>query len=85
MELVVQIAGAKLWRAFCRYAPNPLEDDCPSLLGQTRLPPRVSQSPAVVLIGTKQQSRSRGPWILSGTLNVRLAIALRDKWGLHAD
>ena len=79
------MAGAKIQRASRCYVPNPLEDDCLSLLGQTRLPRRASQSPPVILEGTKQQSRSRGPWILNDTLNRRPVIALQDKWELNTD
>jgi hypothetical protein len=77
------------WRqnveVLCCYAPNPLEDDCLSLLRQTRLPRRATQSPPVVLKGIKQQSRSRGSWILNDTLSVRPVIPLGDKWELTAD
>ena len=79
------MAGAKIQRASRCYVPNPLEDDCLSLLGQTRLPRRSNQSPRVVLKGIKQRSRSRGPWILNDTLNLRPVIALQDKWDLDTD
>jgi len=74
-----QMAGAKIYRVSCCYAPNPLEGDCLSLLRQTCLPPRANQSPPVVLKGIKQQSRSRGSWILNDTLSVRTVIPLGDK------